>query len=683
MRRLLKCLLALFIAFSVIVSAVAITAGIYLSRFSQQAIAPELLEISNSTSETVFYRYDFINRQDRVIATNPIEDAIIDSGFRYRFVPISSIPSDLINAFVAIEDKRFFKHNGVDLLRSTHAVINYVFKGNRSFGGSTITQQLIKNLTGRDEISAKRKISEAFAAIDLEKEYSKTEILEKYLNVINLANNCRGVGAAAEYYYSKQVSELTVSECATIAAITNNPSKYDPVKHPENNKARRDTVLKCMLDEKYISQSIFDEAVNSPIALNISKKAGTGVTNSWYIDMVTEDVITDLCKKYGITHSAASLMLYGGGYKVYTAMDGDIQRILENYYADLKNFPADAEGNMPQSSMIVIDPYTGDVLGVAGGIGKKSGNRIQSYATDSKRPPGSVIKPLSVYAHAIDMRIVQWSTIVSDTPVTELNGRSWPANASNRYDGDVNISYAIKHSLNTIPVKLLHEIGNEVSFDFLKNKLLINSLDEKNDMTEASLALGQPSRGITLREATAAYTIFTDGIMCRPRSYFKVTDRDGKVILDNLGKNERVISQECAAIMTKLMQEVVRDGSARGLISLSDGVEVAGKTGTTQNTCDRYFIGYTPQLLAGVWFGYEYPKSLSDFGGNYAAVFWNEVMSKIYDEVDFSQTRFRIPDGVTKQPYNKITGERASVFDSMDIIEEGWFFSSGKHNNEQ
>lgn len=682
MRGVLKCFLIILIIVSTLLSFSSIALGCYLASFSDTTVDPELLRINISSAKTVFYYYEFSDRQTRETNTSAVEYAHIDSGIKYHFVPYSEMPQNLINAFIAIEDKRFLEHSGIDPIRSIHAAANYLLGGIKSFGGSTITQQLIKNLTGQDEISVMRKIREAFAAINLEKEYSKTEILEKYLNVINLSNNCRGVGAAADYYYSKKVSELTLSECATIAAITNNPSKFDPVTHPDNNKSRRNSVLYCMLEQELITEEEYIGAINDPISLNLRSQTNGNQINSWYTDMVIEDVISDLCNKYGVSRSAASLMLYGGGYKIYTAMDAKIQNILDAYYSNLSNFPADKDGKMPQSAMIIIDPSTGDVLGVAGGIGEKRSNRIQSFATGTKRPPGSVIKPLSVYAPAIENGLVKWSSTVSDTPLTELEGRPWPANANNKYVGDIDLSYAVRHSLNTVAVRLLHDVGADTSFDFLKNKLCIKSLDKSKDSTDSSLALGQPSTGITLREAVNAYTVFTNGIFCKSRSYFKVTDEHGTVILDNAPVCDRVISSETAAIITKLLEGVVTDGTAKGLISLSDTVGVAGKTGTTQGSCDRYFIGYTPQLLAGAWFGYEYPKSLANFGGNYAAVFWDEVMSKIYTGLDYFTASFKVPDNVVKITYNVKTGERAHPLDNEECLADGWFIKSKNHISE-
>lgn len=668
MRGFIKTILILTVTVCVLTCIAVILGATYLSRYKNSRVADELLEIGSGMGETEFYRFEARNRGKSITSAVRIEDAHLDTGIRYRFVSYEEMPENLINAFVAVEDKRFFEHDGIDFLRTAKAAANYIF-GTGSFGGSGITQQLVKNLTGNDEFSIDRKLTEAFAAMDLEKRYHKTEILQMYLNIINLSEGCRGVGAAAEYFYSKAPKELTLSECATIAAITNNPARYDPQRHPENNRRRRDLILKCMFEQGYITESEYASATAEPIALNLSSQKATGI-NSWYIDTVTEDVITDLCKKYGISRSSASLMLYRGGLRIYTAMDANVQTVLDGYYSDKYNFPIDGEGNMPQSAMIVIDPFTGDILGVAGAVGEKKGNRLQNYATQVKRPPGSAIKPLSVYAPAVDRGLVTWSTVIEDSPVIEAQEgkKAWPSNVTNDYVGNVDIRYALEHSLNTVAVKVLDLVGAEESFRFLKDKLLIKNLDEEKDHGAAALALGQPTYGLTLREMTAAYSIFEEGIMSKPRSYYLVTDSEGRILLSNAPEQEAVLSRESAAIMTKLLEAVVDTGTASGKITLDSKVTTAGKSGTSQNNCDRYFVGYTPELLAGVWFGYDYPKDLSVFGGNVSVYIWDDVMTRIYEQTGYGGVRdFSVPETVQKLTYPSITAKTGRG------TEEGWF----------
>ena len=668
MKTFFKTMLILLIILSLSFSGVLTAAAVLAARYT--CGRDELLTLEPSSGRTEFYCFDYSDATENKKSPQPVivEGAALDSGIRYIYVPLGEIPDDLINAFIAIEDKRFYNHFGVDVIRTAKAVMNYV-AGKKRFGGSTITQQLVKNLTGRDEATIKRKVDEALAAIRLEKNYDKSEILEQYLNVINLSGGCVGVGAAAEYYYSKTPSDLTLAECATIAAITNNPSRYDPIKHPENNKERRDTILLCMYEQNYISRDQYVEACNSPIKLNKSSKTSGGI-NSWYTDMVTEDVVADLCKKYNISRSAASLMLYRGGYKIYTAMDKAVQGIVEKYYSNEYNFPMDEKGNMAQSAIVIINPYNGDILGVAGAVGQKAGNRIQNYATDVKRPPGSTIKPLSVYAPAIDHGLIEWSSVFEDSPIDAE--RRWPQNVDRIYRGLVDVKYAVEHSLNTVPVKILEMLGTDESMDFLKNKLFISSLDESADSGYASLALGQPTRGVTLRELTAAYSIFSDGNMSRPRSYYKVTDSQGKIILESHSQISPVISRESAAIMTRLLETVVDSGTAAGKIKLDDLVAVAGKSGTSGGCCDRYFIGYTPEILAGVWFGYDYPKSLEVFGGNLSVYIWDEVVSEIYEKTGrYDRNEFLIPETVQKLTYQSPTAD--ILGEALYQNDIGWF----------
>ena len=314
------------------------------------------------------------------------------------------------------------------------AGINYFLKFNDSFGGSTITQQLIKNVTHKDDYSFQRKIQEIFWALDLETKMDKKEIISMYLNIINLSQGCFGVGAGAEYYFSKDVSELTLSECACIAAITNSPTYYDPIKNPENNKARRDIILREMLSQGYIDESEYTKAIDEEINIAASETTSSSNINSWYVDMVIDDVVADLVNKKGYSTEMANLMIYTGGLKIYTAMDREIQEVLENYYSNTKNFYSDSRGEKPQSSIIVIDPATGDILGVAGSIGTKSANRLQNFATQTLRPAGSVIKPLSIYAPALESSLITWGSVYDDVPVEFIKNASndltaWPKNA--------------------------------------------------------------------------------------------------------------------------------------------------------------------------------------------------------------------------------------------------------------
>ena len=673
MRKHLKRAFICLIIFSCLVSIMIIVGAIMLHKYSKEQINEEILDSVRSDGKACFYRYE--RAENGFIINVPIQ--INSSSSRQGYITFDLMPDNLKNAFIAIEDKRFYSHSGIDYSRSIAAILNHISKGKKSFGGSTITQQLVKNLTGNDKVLVERKLSEAFAAMDLEQKYDKSEILEIYLNIINLSHGCKGVADAAHFYFSKKTEELNLCESATIAAITNNPSKYDPMSHPIENKKRRDLILRCMYDQGFISFEDYSTSVNQDTVLKISEAEKEKNVNSWYIDTVIEDVIGDLAEKYGITKKTASVIFYKGGYNVYTALEQDIQNTIETFYTDINNFPKDSEGNIPQSSMIVIDPHSGDILGIVGAIGNKTGERLLNYATQSKRPSGSAIKPISVYAPALDRNLIQWSSIIEDSPIRAESKSSipWPSNANNKYIGNVTVDYAVKHSLNTVPVKVLHMLGNEAAFDFLHDSLMIRSLDRKKDVGDASLALGQHSVGITLRELVSAYTLFIDGIMKKTRTYYKVTDNNGRVILDNSPVENRVISEESAAIMTKLLQNVVKEGTASYLISSEEFTEVAGKTGTTQYAFDKYFVGYTPTLLAGVWQGFDMPKSLDFIGFNYSALVWDQIMAQIYSDCKYcsQQTTFDIPDTVQKLSYMIPYEDNVEYNDPTDSYDEGWF----------
>ncbi len=669
-------MLIFFIILFAVVSLVTVICAIVLYRYSSAHIDRSVTDALSSQAKTEFYCFDRSSTAANRTQAKRIEGASLSNGIKHEYVTFDRIPKHLIDAFISIEDKRFFEHSGIDYRRSVKAAINFLFFHRSSFGGSTITQQLVKNITGNSEKMVMRKVYEAFAAMDMEKNYDKSEILEMYLNIINLSHGCRGIGAAAEYYFSKDVGELTLCESATIAAIISNPSRFDPQKHPCENTKRRNIILNCMLEQGIISHSEYDKAVNDPLTLNIANANDEENINSWYIDTVIEDVICDFSAKYGISKQNASVLLYNGGYKIYTAVDEQLQNIVDDYFKNPNNFPIDINGNRPISSIIIIDPNSGDILAIAGNIGEKRGDRIQNFAAMTKRPPGSTIKPLSVYAPAFEKGLINWSTVIEDSPVTgDDSGYFWPSNANKKYIGEVNIKYAISHSLNTVAVKVLKQLGNDASFEFLAENSLLPSLNTDNDTGDASLALGQPSIGVTLRELTSAYSIFQNGIIYKSRTYYKVTDQSGRIILDNSPEQKSVISLETATIMTKLLQSVITEGTACGYIDLGN-IEVAGKTGTTQYSYDKYFIGYTPSLLAGVWQGYEYPKSIDCFEGNYSICVWNDIMNQIYKTTDYSKKsneKFVISDNVKKYSYNKVTGAPPKEFDNKTEIEEGWF----------
>ena len=628
-----RALKILIIALTVILVLSVIGVSIYVARVTEGGLDLSQFRIDRATSFTkifVMSEGEWVEwEEERVLGERSFEQIFI-----------SEIPNNLINAFVAIEDKRFFEHSGVDLYRTLGAMANYVMNFGGKFGGSTITQQLIKNVTGDDEVSVERKVREIAFALELEKNMSKDEILELYLNVINLSDGCYGVGSASRRYFSKSVGALSLIECVCLAAITNNPSYYNPITHPENNRQRRDIILSEMYEQGYITEKEYLENYGADILLSPDDSIVRAGVHSWYVDMVIDDVIADLQAKRGMTRTEASALVFGGGLEIYIQIDLEIQAIMEEYYENAGNFPS---GEGAQSSMIIIDSESGDILGVVGAIGEKSRNRIQNYATDTLRPPGSTIKPLSIYAPALERGIITYASVYDDTPYEFLEGEdgsvsAWPKNANGIYHGLSTMSYALANSTNTIPLKILDELGLSHSFYFLRDSLHLDALVESEesasgkltDMDYAALALGQLNYGVSVRDISAAYTIFADnGFYHAPRSYSLVKDSYGNVLLEKEATSERVISDGNAEIMTKLLEDVVWGGTANEL-TVKNKVAIAAKTGTTQDNKDRWCIAYTPSLVCGVWYGYEYPKEIPRAEKNHFLDAMDVVLTRIY-----------------------------------------------------
>ncbi|MBQ5794163.1 MAG: transglycosylase domain-containing protein, partial [Clostridia bacterium] len=659
-------IIAILLALSLLAGVICAVAGyLYLRPYMGSRVDDTLLNVARSGGTSRLYAYAFSDRGAREGEAYEI-GPLCGGSTLYEYAAIETVPRAMIDAFVAIEDKRFWQHEGVDFLRTGEAALAYAKKklsgkGGKSFGASTITQQLVKNLTGDDRISIDRKLGEMFAALDLERRADKQEILEMYLNVINLADGCRGVGAAAKHYFAKDLADLSIGECACIAAITNNPARYNPLTHPEWNEQRRVLILSCMLEQGYLDQAEYAQAMQ-PLTFSDKSRHKNRVA-SWYEDMVVEDVMRDLCQKYGYSRAAASALVYSGGLRIYTAMDERVQGIVEAYFAGTDMFERDE-----RAGMIIIDPGTGDILGVAGANGAKCANRVQNYATDVRLQPGSAIKPLSVFAPALEKGIINWASVYDDVPLRFENDTPWPRNAHFAYHGLTDVSTALADSVNTVAVQILRQLGKQQSLSFLREQLGMRSLGD-DDITEAGLALGQFAHGVTLRELTDAYTVFYDGYYHPARSYYHVTDAEGTVLLSNLHESHRVLSLENAAIMTKMLEGVVQHGTARGKIALTDRVAAAGKTGTTQRGLDRLFVGYTPAVLGGVWTGYDYPANQNGISGNVSILVWDEVMTRLYDAgiFDGAPTDFDVPKTVRQMIYCADSGQLPGYACTCDL----------------
>lgn len=563
-------------------------------------------------------------------------------GANRTWVKYEDIPKNLIHACIAIEDKRFEDHQGVDWVTTLKACVK-MFLGRGEAGGSTITQQLVKNITGRDEVTVRRKLVEIFSALELEKKYTKKQIMELYLNVIALGENCEGVESASQVYFGKSVSELDLAECAALIGITNNPSIYDPYINADKNKERQVIILDQMLEQKYITQEQHDTAVAEELVLHNASGEASGDEDyySYFEDQVINDVVRDLSEKTGYDQTIVRKMLMTGGYKIYSTLNPDVQAAVEEVYQNLDNIPNTASSQQLQSGIVIIDNKTGDVVAVAGGVGEKQGSLILNRATQSYLSPGSTIKPVSVYAPALELGLITPATVMDDTPYSFTDARHWPKNSDSIYRGLMNINEAVGLSINTIPVKLVAQMTPEYSFEFAKEKMGLSTLvssyvnaagDMFSDVDLAPLAMGGLTRGVTVKAMAQAYATFAnEGVYREARTYTKVVDSDGKVVLDNTQQSHVAMKDMTAWYITYMLENTVESGT--GTAAQIANMTVAGKTGTTTSDFDRWFAGYTPYYTGVVWCGYDDPEEvvLTDSSTNPAIVLWQKVMEQVHD----------------------------------------------------
>ena len=563
-------------------------------------------------------------------------------GANRTWVKYEDIPKNLIHACIAIEDKRFEDHQGVDWVTTLKACVK-MFLGRGEAGGSTLTQQLVKNITGRDEVTVRRKLVEIFSALELEKKYTKKQIMELYLNVIALGENCEGVESASQVYFGKSVSELDLAECAALIGITNNPSIYDPYINADKNKERQVIILDQMLEQKYITQEQHDTAVAEELVLHNASGEASGDEDyySYFEDQVINDVVRDLSEKTGYDQTIVRKMLMTGGYKIYSTLNPDVQAAVEEVYQNLDNIPKTASSQQLQSGIVIIDNKTGDVVAVAGGVGEKQGSLILNRATQSYLSPGSTIKPVSVYAPALELGLITPATVMDDTPYSFTDARHWPKNSDSIYRGLMNINEAVGLSINTIPVKLVAQMTPEYSFEFAKEKMGLSTLvssyvnaagDTFSDVDLAPLAMGGLTRGVTVKAMAQAYATFAnEGVYREARTYTKVVDSDGKVVLDNTQQSHVAMKDMTAWYITYMLENTVESGT--GTAAQIANMTVAGKTGTTTSDFDRWFAGYTPYYTGVVWCGYDDPEEvvLTDSSTNPAIVLWQKVMEQVHD----------------------------------------------------
>ena len=575
------------------------------------------------------------------------------------------IPKNLANAFIAIEDERFESHKGVDWKRTIGATINLILPFSSNFGGSTITQQVVKNLTGDNEPTIQRKVLEILRALNVERKLSKDQIMEIYLNTINLSQGCYGVSSAAYVYFGKEVSDLSLAECACIAGITNSPTYYDPFQNPDNNKRRQELILGKMLELGKISKAEHDQAVAEKLAFRKydEEDSETKDVRSYFVDLLTTELISELKETFGYSNTIAYKMLYAGGLSIEATIDPAVQAAMEQVYKDRSNFPTVKGTTQLESAMVIFSP-DGRLLGLVGGIGEKYGNLVLNRAV-SRRSPGSSIKPISVYAPAIEYGLITPYSVLDDSPAKLINSSgalvepesaillgptglaAWPANQSRTYAGRTTVMSAVAKSLNTVAVRTLDLMSLDTAFDFATENFGLSLMRQEtingtyyNDLTYSALALGGVSRGVSLLELTAAYVPFlNDGLYTKPTTYLRVLDADGNVLIDHTAGESVAISQNTAYYMRAMLENVVKNGT--GTAAALNGIAVAGKTGTTSNDYDRWFVGFTPYYVGGVWFGFDQQKEITGLSGNPSVATWKKVMEILH--ADKASAAFETP----------------------------------------
>ena len=618
-----------------------------------------------------------------------------------QWASLKEIPEAMVEAAIAIEDKRFYEHQGVDWITTVKACANLFFGGDDKFGGSTITQQLLKNLTGEDSVTVQRKVQEILTAQSYEKVYDKDFIMEWYLNTIYLGRGCYGVKSAAAEYFGKELRNLTVAECASLISITNNPSIFNPYSQSvymwegqerngaERNRVRQLNVLSEMHNQGWITDEEYEEAKKQEMAFkegidpqdkwadcdnpncSYGGTVGTyelsgsnyycprcGTRNSvttdssqevysYFVDTVLEDVAADLAAQTGIDWDTLDkaakdnymLQIQRGGYHIYSTMDKRVQDQVDKIYSDPANVAKTRSKQQLQSAMVIVDISSGDIVAMAGGVGEKTTHNGWNIATDSKLQTGSAMKPVAVYAPAFEVGAISPATVVPDLPVS-YSGGPFPKNDNRTYSFSRTILSGITSSVNAVSVRTLRMIGYDYGFQFAKEKFGLSDLTDhyvtsngsvKSDLGDSPLGLGALTVGATVRDMAAAYATFAnDGTWREARTYTKVYDSDGNLVLDNTQDSRQILSEKTVNYMNYCLQNVVNSGTG-GEARIS-GQNVAGKTGTTSSNRDRWFCGYSKYYAAAVWCGYHNPEVIRITSGenNPAAVLFRKVLSPIH-----------------------------------------------------
>ena len=587
------------------------------------------------------------------------------------WVDLNEMPKYMPEAIVAIEDKRFYEHHGVDWTRTGSAIVSLI-TGSNNYGGSTITQQLIKNLTDDNEVSLTRKLREIFRALNIEKEYSKDDIIEAYLNVVNFGNNCQGVEAAAQLYFDKSISECSVCECAAIAGITQNPSRWNPLIYPENNKYRRELVLSEMYDQGKLTKQEYDAAMEESATLTFVGWGSSSDSDdeddddvdvqNWYIDQMFYDLRRDLAKYYDISEGAASEKLYTEGLNIYCAMDIKAQEMIEKEALTCNN---DYDYDLQVGMTMVA--YDGRVIATAGSSKEKQGNLEWDRASHSVLQPGSSIKGIIPYPLAIDMGIYNYSTLVTDDPFDKWrqdgygNWIAGPPNTYGYYNHYMTVPEALSWSSNAAAVQTINLVGVHDAYNQATANLGFRHLAEADADNLGALSIGGMEGGVTVREmASAMEYIGNGGLYYQPYTYYYVTDANGSIILDNRNNTPiEAYSPDTAYKMNRLLRyNVLTSTHSASQYAQIDGWDVVGKTGTTDYTYDIWFVGASPYCTLACWMGYDQPSTVPY--GSLAAITWQKVMANYLADKPYKE--FDMPSTIIPATYCKGSGMLASSY---------------------
>ncbi len=619
-------------------------------------------------------------------------DLISNEGEKRIWANLEQIPQHVRDAFIYSEDERFNSHDGVDFYGTFVAVIETLMGDTR--GGSTITQQTVKNLTGdkADSLDSEgigRKIREIYRAVQLEKDYSKDDILEAYLNLVPLNNNIYGVQAAANYYFNKDVNQLSIAEAACIAAITKSPVANDPIDYPEKNLERRTYILSKMLEFGAISTEEHDAALAEELKLigsmvytkldddtMIDSSAVSAYDNfdsvsSYYVDAAIYQAVDIFMEYYGLDWDDAYTKLRSGGYEIYTCVDLDIQKELEAKYLDLYTFSKTGTEDIPQSAFICMD-YNGRVLGVVGGVGEKTSPLCLNRATKTTRQPGSCIKPLASYALAVDRDMITWSTQFLDVPLLIEDSSSengylvWPRNYSTSgayttsWSKEYNFSFqCLQRSLNTTAAQLVEMISPSECFEFLYYRLHLDGLtlyqNGMTDIARSPMSVGALTNGTTLQDVTAAYQMFGNGGKYYESTFIsKILDNTGETVYQHTFIGDQVLDESSAYVMNRMLQTVVTSSRGTGRNARLENVELIAKTGTTQDWNDLWFVGCTPEYVTGLWIGHDIPEEIDTSTCYGSSDMWKNIFGDIADSSEI--TEFSSTASVVKRDYCEDTG---------------------------